>query len=718
MRYIFSLLFIALSVTSFSQQNHSASLRLGDQSFNDMRYSYAIPFYKSYLTKHEKDTAALLRLGYCYKINNVYDSAIHYYELAENFGAAKTNVLAELYASSGNYAKAITAYQALLDASKRQSSGMKSVYKSRLEGFKNMKKWFRDSLNYKLYNLSINTPFNEYNAVMYNGGIVFESNRDNKINRRNEFAWDGSAFAKLYYIADTAKIRTDSIATFLWTDKHIKKAIAEYSVLSSNDNNKWIPKFDLRNVKYDNVSVPVFSNGLDVSVNYGAICFTNDGNTAYFTKNQKNRKGENRLEIWQADKNKEGKWEITQKLSLGNPMYSYFHPAITADGNRLYFASDVPGGFGGTDIYYTEKNDGKWSDPINAGAIINTAANELFPTVYEGILYFSSNGHDGLGGLDIYKFEGKDLKNGKVVNLGYPVNTNKDEFGFSKYQNKGYISSNRYGSDDIFEFDYELVKIIIKGKVQLSGFKANDKAMVKLFDKNADALNDKSIDSSFIDKDGNYSFAVKPGIDYELDYAVIGYEKPKASYNFITDQYKKVNDVYVMDIPLIKLENIVPKVPVEVAPAAPKPAENKNKNGMLIDGKEIVSVAEQYMVFYDYDKNLITPQYEKTLDSVLNYLNAHPALVAVIGSFTDCAGSKAYNEKLSARRSAAVIAYLTKKGLKRNRIIEGHYGKEYLLKACDEAKYNPSEQWQNRRTEILASEVRTKRWTDMHKEKK
>jgi len=726
MRYILLLLFYLLTVVSYSQKNQSASLKLADQAFKDMRYAYAIPFYKSYLKKNGTDTAVLLKLGYCYKINNVYDSAIHYYELAENFGAAKTNVLAELYASEGNYKKAITAYQTLLDALKEIDNGLTKVYKTRLMGFKNIHRLYRDSINYTLYHLSINTPYNEYNAVPYNGGIVFESNRDTKITKRNEFGWDGSAFTKLYYVADTGHLVTDSIQKYEWTDKRIKKGLAEYSILSGNDNNKLTPRFDIKTLTYHHAFVPLFSKGLDINVNYGAISFTSDGNTAYFTKNQKNEKGESHLEIWQADKNKEGEWRTVQKLPFVNPLYSYFHPAITADGNRLYFASDVAGGYGGTDIYYAEKKDGKWGEPINAGAIINTAANELFPTIYNGDLYFSSNGHEGLGGLDIYQFEGKDLNTGRVVNLGYPINTSKDEFGFSQLQNKGYFNSNRYGSDDILAYNFSLVKIKLKGKLDIAEMNPNDTIMVRIYNKDELAAKktiDQAIDSVLIDKAGNYSFAVLPGVDYILNFEKTGIVKSSAAYEILTDQYKKINGAYTIEIPLLKGDKLFPKTvgisPIQIiADDTKKDRIYDERRRIEIEGKEINRVAEQYTIYYAFNKNVITIEYAKGLDSAIDYLKNHRKLFAVIASFTDCAGSAAYNDKLSANRSAAVIAYLTAKGISRNKIIEGHYGKAYLLKACEEAKYDQAAQWQNRRTEILISEVSSKTWTDIHREKK
>jgi len=699
---IFSII-IFLPFISYAQVKNNSAIGLANQEFSNYRYAYAIPFYKTHLKQHPTDTVALVRIAYCYKISNQYDSALHYYKQADSLGGLHDNSLAELYANEGDYNNAVKVYGRLLQLN--LSAEDKKMYTQRMEGFKHEASFKKDTLNYQVYYLKINTPANEMNAVPYKNGLVFESDRAHKINGVNEFGWDGNAYSKLYYKSDTENLRLDTTIMGIWHDKKTRKAISDYTRNSINDNSNFTHRFNYAKVPYTYIEVPLFSKALDTKVNYGAIAFSNDGKICFYTKSEKAAKGVSQLAIWQASKDSNGNWSNVVKLPFNKKAYSYFHPAISADGNRLYFISDQPGGYGGTDIYYVEKQgDGNWSsDPVNAGNKINTSGNELFPTCYEGILYFSSNGHAGLGGLDIYKYEGQDLNSGKVTNLGYPVNTNKDEFGFSRNQNRGYFSSNRYGSDDIFEYEYAIANIILKGKIDLSGLNPNEKVIAKLYAKEDTT---KLLSSVTVDNNGAYEFKVQPEQAY-----VIGFRKAdensRSNYDIVADNYKKVKRGYEKEIPQLKARDLFP-APSVVA----KPEVEEKKNEIAALNK--IDSTGKYIVYYAFDKYNIAKRYTKTLDSVVNYMQHHAGYKVVIGSFTDCAGTNHYNEKLSARRSAAVIAYLIKKGIKRNRMIEGHYGKAYLVKACKESEFNKTEQWENRRTEILISINSIKNWKDLH----
>lgn len=200
---------LLLPVGLQAQNKTEAALSVANREFNSLRFAYAIPFFKSHLKKHPEDTAALTKLAYCFKINNQYDSAIRYYEKASQLGSVKGSMLPELYASAGNYTKAIPAYQSLLSD---PNSGVNTkVTKERIEGFSRPKVFMKDSLDYTLYYLSINTPLNEFNAALYDNGFVFESNRGFKVTGRSEFGWDGTPFSKLYYQPSLDNIRTDSI---------------------------------------------------------------------------------------------------------------------------------------------------------------------------------------------------------------------------------------------------------------------------------------------------------------------------------------------------------------------------------------------------------------------------------------------------------------------------------------------------------------------------
>ena len=260
----------------------------------------------------------------------------------------------------------------------------------------------------------------------------------------------------------------------------------------------------------------MFAPGLSGDYNFGSISFTADGKEAFFTRNQTNAKGVKRLEIWTTRRVGQS-FTAPIKLFFNKPAFSYFHPAITADGSRLFFVSDEPGGIGGTDIYMVNrKEDGGWDGTSNVGGFINTPGNELFPTFYEGDLYFSSNGHEGLGGLDIFKFSFDNDPYPVPKNLGRPINSEQDDLGFSIRDKKGYFSSNRYGSDDIFSYNYQKVKVSVNGVLTIDGVKKSG-ITVKIISKGEDGIRAGTIiDSVLTAEDGSYVFNVRPNRNYQI----------------------------------------------------------------------------------------------------------------------------------------------------------------------------------------------------------
>ncbi|MCA6450224.1 MAG: OmpA family protein [Chitinophagaceae bacterium] len=675
---------LLLPVGLQAQNKTEAALSVANREFNSLRFAYAIPFFKSHLKKHPEDTAALTKLAYCFKINNQYDSAICYYEKASQLGSVKGNILPELYASAGNYTKAIPAYQSRLSD---PNSGVNTkVAKERIEGFSRPKVFMKDSLDYTLYYLSINTPLNEFNAALYDNGFVFESNRGSKVTGRSEFGWDGTPFSKLYYQPSLDNIRTDSIQQSAWTEKKLRRSLTDYTAAMPNDNVILNPKFDFKQYTYTAVDVPLFSKELNKGVNVGAISFANQGKVAYFTRNRAVGNGVSELEICRAERTESGAWTNITPMPFNQKAYSYFHPAVTPDDKRLYFSTDQPGGLGGADIYYVERTeDGKWSDPINAGGVINTAANELFPTYYEGTLYFSSNGHAGLGGLDIYRVNTA----GKVENLGYPVNSSSDDFGFSKKGNTGFFNSNRYGSDDIFEYAYKKALVQLSGKATINQNAGKD-VRVRLYD----AITGQLLDSTVTDQNGNYRLTVRPNQAYKI--VVDDRNGHETAQQITAESYRNIGKgVY-------SIEQGVLDVPVPVIAAKE-------------EEKKPVADATQYIVYYELDKADIRVKDKLVLDSLIGYLKRHPAMQAVVGSFTDCAADEKYNIRLSNKRSVAVKQYLLRNNIPASQIVVNHYGKKYLVQDCSDSNYNSEQQQVNRRSEIFVTDKVNSTWEDLHK---
>jgi hypothetical protein len=697
-RLLYILLFLTATSAIAQSKKDKALLRLAKNEYNHFRYSYAIPVFKSYLQKKSKDTFALNMLVDSYQKLNVYDSALFYKEKAVSLGATKTKQLAELYANNNDYAKAKDLYAYFL------SEEITKTAEARLYGFKNTAGMLADSLDYRLYNLSINTPFNEFNGVLYKEGLVLESNRIKmplkpkkfikklfaRTPKPHEFAWDGAGFSKLYYYPNIDSIRIDSAFVYRpWLEKTSKLNYTDYSVITPNDSRKVPSSSNLYMPNYEDKKLQSFDAFLSDQMNVGAVSFTADGKKAYYTRNQKKSNNIYQLEIWEAFLIA-GKWVGAHKLFFNNAKYSYFHPAITPDGKRLYYVSDDPAGQGGTDIYYVDQNeDGSWRNTVNLGQDINTSSNELFPTFYEGNLYISSNGHPGLGGLDIYKLTRNNKGSVALKNMGYPINSNKDDFALSIKGEKGFFSSNRYGSDDIIAFDHIVSFIKMRGKVLVDN---NCVAGKKVY---LQQLNEKGVlvtkDSAIIDKGCTYDFSVRPN----QTYTVMVYNNDGKSFEQLiqSDGYVKVNDHYIkeatlINIPLPEKEKIEAKLYKDAELASMTKNFRLTIDSLKAISKDYIELHHPFDQVFIIEKDL--PDYYKIIEMVKRMQNKK----IVIVSAADCNGSLEYNEDLSARRANRIYRTLAK--LSNNQVVIKNVGERELLKACDDVKKSIEEQVINR----------------------
>jgi len=281
------------------------------------------------------------------------------------------------------------------------------------------------SNRYKVENVSVNSFVSDFGTAFYKDYIVFSSSRDTSVVRKRIHLWNNQPFLDLY------QAKYDS----------------ENGMLSN------VEKFDKRINTKLHESTPVF---------------TKDGLTMYFTRNNfnkgkeaKDKEGTNRLKIYRSTKKENGDWTVAESLSFNSDEYSCAHPALSVDERTLYFSSDIPGGKGLSDLYSVEiKSDGTIGEPINLGEKINTEGQETFPFVSQNEdLYFASNGHMGLGGLDIFvtRLQPKNEQEAKIINVGRPINGPKDDFAFiiNDTTKRGFFSSNRNqgkGKDDIYRF--------------------------------------------------------------------------------------------------------------------------------------------------------------------------------------------------------------------------------------------------------------------------
>lgn len=380
-----------------------------------------------------------------------------------------------------------------------------------------------------------------------------------------------------------------------------------------------------------------------------------------------------RLELMIALK-KEGKWGELKPFAYNNVKeYSLGHAALSKNGQLLYFASDMPGGFGKTDIWYSElQADGSWGKPVNCGSEINTKEEEAFPTAGPyGELYYSSKGRIGMGGYDIYSSRGEKASWSKPQDLKYPMNSTSDDFYFISNDGKtGYFSSNREGGagdDDIYSFNDQTPAVMIlalDGTVCDQKSKASlDSVLVILTDGNGLAVNRK-----VTEQNGKFFFGLTKDQDYKVEISKLGY----------ASVLKTLSTKGITKSDTLTMEAFLDK-------------------DMFEPGKIYVL----RNIYYDFDKANIRPDAARELNKLLAILKENPSIWIELGSHTDSRGADQYNQWLSQCRANSAVQYLIDGGIERERIKARGYGETMLLNKCANGiKCSHAEHQLNRRTEF------------------
>lgn len=378
---------------------------------------------------------------------------------------------------------------------------------------------------------------------------------------------------------------------------------------------------------------------LNTEFDEGIVAFSPDAQTMYLTKARRELNAPTSVEIYTSTRS-DAKWSAPVKFEITADTLSTFgHPAVSPDGEYLYFVSDMPGGYGGKDIWRISLKERQGS-LVNLGPDINTEGNDDFPYVRsDGSLYFSSDGHPGMGGLDIFRAtavgDPVDLR-WKVENMGFPINSAGDDFGitFGKGED-GFFSSNRgdaRGYDHIYSFEYDPVRITIEGLVMDKDEEPVKNAIIRIVG------NDGSNQKEVARNDGSFSFALQRGVKYVMLAGAKGYLNQKQE--FASDSTMEDANYWV--------EFILPSI------SKPSVVEN---------------------IFYDYDKADLRPESKTALNELIAVLHDNPNVTIEMASHTDRWGSDAYNINLSERRAKSVVDYLVENGISRDRLQPHGYGK-------------------------------------------
>lgn len=631
MKTLYTLVFVlSITIGAFAQ---GSKLNKADKKYDKYSYIDAIEIYEKVAEKGYKSTEIFEKLGNAYYFNGELDKASKWY--GELF-ALNQEVDSEYYF---RYAQALKAEGNYEKSNQYMELFAQKTNDTRAKLFQENKDYLTDidavSGKYTMDKTDVNSEFFDYGPTFFGKQIVFTSSRS-----------EGNQYSKIHE----------------WT----KQNFTDLFVASIDNNGKL-------------GSVENFSKTVNTKYNESSPVFTKDGKTMYFTRNNyndgKKRKSDDKVimeKIYKAELIS-GEWTNVKEVPFSNDNYKTAHPALSPDEKTMYFASDMPGSFGNSDLYKVSiDSNGNFGTPENLGPTINTEGRETFPFVdADNNLFFASDGHPGLGGLDI--FEAKSANNSfeKPVNVGKPLNSPMDDFGYvTNKDGLGFFSSNRDGGsgyDDIYTFT--VCTHTLSGLItDVDTKEILPNAKVILFD---DKMN-KISETTSSDK-GAYSFKIECNKKYYVRAAKEEYETTEKSFGPVTKTGESKLDIELK-------RNIFP---VEV-------------------GTDLAKILDVSIIYFDLDKWNIRPDAAEDLEKIIAVMNQYPNMVIDIRSHTDSRQTHKYNELLSDRRAKSTLEFMVKNGINRNRLTAKGYGETQLVNNCsDDVPCSEAEHQKNRRSEFI-----------------
>lgn len=596
-------------------------LQQGDQAHARMAYEKAGHKYDK-VPVERMDRSARLRAAEAARLQGNMQRAAQWFASADSMTSlAGTDALhcGQVLMELGKRDKAAEFFMRML-VDNPEDGTAQDLYASCL-GYRS---FYKDTARFVVNELVLPGMRNVFSAARYKKGLVVVGEQDAPV--RNANPWNGLSYLDLYYCEKRTMVT--------WLNAQ---------PLPGKVNGHW---------------------------HEGPVAFSADGRTMYFTRSHytghklgKDDGDVSHLMMFRATLDDAGEWGDIRAFAYNGDTFSTGHPALSADGRTLYFASDRPGGLGGTDIWKSEDNGTGWSEPKNLGPAVNTPGNELFPTVNGHTLYFASTAHFNLGGLDIFSTRAEGDIWTAPENMGYPLNTVHDDFSFvmDTVSNSGYLSSDRTGNDRIHAFIIRDRIFMLEGEVTDSsgGFLPNVEANIE----NIETLEEKTV---LTGPDGIFRFRLEPESTYDVTVHRDGYLNERRR---ISTKGLAVSDTLEADF---KLRTIMVNKPIAI--------EN---------------------IYFDYDKWDIRPDAAVELDKLLAIIKENPDLSFELGSHTDARGGDLYNLVLSDGRANSTVDYLVRHGADPMRITAKGYGEERLVNHCKNGVVCSEEAHQaNRRTEF------------------
>lgn len=626
-KILLTLLIIVISTQLLEAQN----LNRANHLFEKRAYLNAAELF---LNENTNSQEIQQKLGDCYYFNSKMNQASIWYEkLVQNF----ENEIKPTYIY--RYAQSLKGINNFKEADKwmNKYNQLKNSTIEKVETlafFKSINK--ENDRPYIVHNLNINTKGSDFGAAYFGDKVVFSSTRNNG----ELYEWNNQPYLDFYQ-----------------------------SELDTNG---------------DLLNVTPFSSAINTKMHESNAVITKDGKTMYFTRNNfnKGKKGKDskkvtHLKIYRSEL-VNNEWTNITELPFNSDNYSTEHPALSPDGKQLFFASDMPGSIGSFDLFVVDiNNDGSYSSPKNLGNTVNTEHREQFPFISsDNSLYFASNGHFGLGGLDIFKCSMRSGNFSTPKNLSDKINSNLDDFAFiiDEVTETGYFSSNRNGGkgdDDIYRFT-RVKKYYVKGLVQdKNSLELLPGSLVTLFDSNNNSIGDMIVGA-----DASYSLEIENNKNYKIR----GTRKLFSPYDvdFSTDNSGNINKNI-----LLVLESY-------------KDAE---KRIVEENGKIQIKIEP---IYFDFNKWNIREDAALELENITSILAKYPKMVIEIGAHTDCRGSEEYNLNLSHKRAKSVREYLVSQGIPDENVKSVGYGEMQPLNKCIKEGICKEEEYDiNRRCEFV-----------------
>jgi len=639
---------VCLLIFSFFGYSQEVKLKKANSNYENFQYEDAIVTYEKVAKKGYKSVELFSKLGDSYYFQSKLKEANKWYN---DLFSLKKKLNSEYYFRYAQTLKAVGNYKKADEMMEKfnqvNTSDMRAILsKAQLDYLEAIK---NNSGRYTVQNAGLNSEFSDYGASFYKNTLVFASARDTGGVFVKKHSWTNQSFTNLY-----SSLMADN-GSLLEPEKFSKKINSKY-----------------------HESTPVF---------------TNDGLTMYFTRNNylNGKKGRDSkksvlLKLYKATKN-DGKWDNVSELPFNSNQYSCAHPALSPDEKTLYFSSNMPGSKGMSDIYKVAiLSDGNFGKPINLGDKINTQARETFPFISNNNeLYFASDGHPGLGGLDVFIAQlNENGTHGKIKNVGEPVNSNFDDFGFiiDTNSNIGFFSSNRendnLGYDDIYRFtetipmpkelQQSLMGVVVDSSTQLpiEGVK------LALFD-----VNYVKLGEVISDKEGKFDFGA---VDFGNKFRIIPEQKDFVTLeSIIITKESDTKDIKMVMTPKLQ--------PFHV-------------------GEDLRKTLGIDIIYFDLDKANIRKDAEVELAKILEVMKQYPTMEIDVRSHTDSRQTANYNLVLSDKRVKSTIKWLIENGIDAKRLTGRGYGESQLLNECsDDIPCTEVAHQANRRSEFIITKL-------------